>query len=340
MKALSLWVTCGLALCFTPAVAMEAAAPQDRRVVLDRVLQLAQERALYASHVDWTDTRHVASQMLQRDDTDAGLSASVRYVLKQLGDRHSSYLPPRPESAAGAERWPASLLPQAAAASMPARTPEPIAVSTSGPANTPFLAVNAWSGRAVPAAATQARAALNDLLARPTCGLILDLSKNHGGNMWPMVAGILPLLSAGPLGAFEYRDGQRAAIISTGNGVLHAGRAHALNDLALPPPQHLPSRIAILLGPRTASSGEITAVLFKGQGNVRFFGKPTAGVPTANSTFPLPNGGMLALTTAVTLDRAGNRYSSALLPDEDTAEPAVAAERWVAEECAAARVVR
>ena len=42
MKALSLWVTCGFALCFTPAVAMEAAAPQDRRAVLDRVLQLAQ----------------------------------------------------------------------------------------------------------------------------------------------------------------------------------------------------------------------------------------------------------------------------------------------------------
>ena len=337
MKALPFVVLYGLTVCFTPATASEPEAQEDRQIVLDRVLQLAQERALNASRVDWIDTRKVARQMLQRDDTDAGLRASVRYALKQLGDRHSLYLPPRPEAAPGAQQSRPPLPSQTQGTLMSVPPPAPIAVPTRGPANTPMLVLNAWSGRAVPAAATQARAALNDLLTQPTCGFILDLSNNQGGNMWPMVGGVLPLLSTGPLGAFEYRDGKRAAIASTGNGLLHAGRAHALNDLTLSLPKHVPSRIAVLMGPRTASSGEIVAVLFKGQGNVRFFGKPTAGVPTANSTFPLPNGGMLALTTAITLDRAGNGYAASLLPDEETAEPVVAAELWLAEECATKR---
>src|SRR5690606_12126045 len=134
-------------------------------------------------------------------------------------------------------------------------------------------------------AATDTRQALVTALSKESCGMILNFSQNSGGNMWPMVMGVLPLLSEGVLGGFEGRDARRTSIVSTGSGLLVAGADHFLNALALPQPTYRPDHVAVILGERTASSGEIVALLFKGQNNVRYFGQRTAGVPTANQTF-------------------------------------------------------
>ena len=48
----------------------------------------------------------------------------------------------------------------------------------------------------------------------------------------------------------------------------------------------------------------------------RSFGLPTAGLSTANSGYPLPDGSMIFLTTAVEADRAGHRYGQKIEPDE------------------------
>jgi C-terminal processing protease CtpA/Prc len=68
---------------------------------------------------------------------------------------------------------------------------------------------------------------------------------------------------------------------------------------------------------RTASSGEVVAIAFRGRDRERSFGEPTAGLSTANRTFLLPDGAMLVLTTAIDVDRAGHRYGEKVDPDEN-----------------------
>ncbi len=74
--------------------------------------------------------------------------------------------------------------------------------------------------------------------------------------------------------------------------------------------------VAVLTGPNTASSGEAVTIAFRGRQNTRSFGLPTNGLSTANGTFPLPDGAMILLTTAIEVDRTGRRYGGKIDPDE------------------------
>lgn len=309
----------GLLLCLNAPAENPPDAGRDD--ILTRVIELAEKHALNAQHVDWPAVSSTASELLRRDDSDAGLSSAVRYVLNSLKDRHSFYRPVQSKTVAGGAEE--------------KRNPDIAALSTS-PSGTPILAVNSWAGREVAEAATDVRQELIKALDGEPCGIILNFAENSGGNMWPMVTGLLPLFSEGTIGGFEGRDGA-TSIVSTGTGLLLGGSEHFLNNLELPQPSSKPTHIALIIGDRTASSGEITAVLFKGQAEVRYFGKPTAGVPTANRTFKLDNGAMLALTTAVTIDRNGNRYIEAISPDVETEAPIQAAESWISSSCSSRR---
>jgi carboxyl-terminal processing protease len=83
------------------------------------------------------------------------------------------------------------------------------------------------------------------------------------------------------------------------------------------------SWVAVLTGPRTASSGEAVTIAFRGRPRTRSFGLPTAGLSTANGTFPLPDGAAIFLTTAVEADRTGRRFGDKIEPDQRVdAEPA------------------
>jgi C-terminal processing protease CtpA/Prc len=79
---------------------------------------------------------------------------------------------------------------------------------------------------------------------------------------------------------------------------------------------------AVLIGGRTASSGEAVAIVFHGRDGVRFFGYPTAGLTTSNEPVHLSDGAMLALTMSVFADRTGTPFGQgvAVTPDETSGE--------------------
>ena len=145
-------------------------------------------------------------------------------------------------------------------------------------------------------------------------GWIIDLRKNTGGNCWPMLAGIGPLLGNGVCGYFVsarekipiiYNDG--AALqgkyircrVSKGYKIKTTGKS-----------------IIVLTGHRTVSSGEIVALAFKGRQEVQFYGEPTAGYTTANATYTLSDNSMLVLTVCMEADRTGKICEGSIVPDE------------------------
>lgn len=305
----------------TPAIQPAATqAPVDREAVLEHVLALARRHAINASKVDWATVDATARQRLASTPGEAGLTDALRYALAALGDRHSHYRPPVVGRGTGARI-----------------APPPIAEVRATAGGIPMIAVNGWSGaqEQVPAAARSVRDALLGALATPTCGIVVDLRGNSGGNMWPMMAGLLPLYDAGELLRFERRDGSDASVGAMGDALVYAGQPPRPGMSGLARPAHAPRFVAVLIGPRTSSSGEITAIGFKGQANVRMFGQPTDARSSSNASYPLPNGGMVALTTAHVVDRTGRRYGDPVQPDVAGDAPVEDADRWLRSRCAA-----
>lgn len=331
-----------------PAGATASAQPRPaddatRAAVLEQVIGLARQYGLQAQRVDWPAVAARAQAQLAARPDEAGLALAVRGVLAALGDRHSTYRPAASAPSATGTPAPARAPGGAPAGATPPRAPvAPIAEAGHSPAGWPWLAVNGWATPAGPAAvpamqaaAAEVRGALAGLLTTPQCGLVLDLGANPGGNMWPMLGGLLPLTEPGLLLSFEEREGQRRAVEHVDGALRADGRPHPATAAALAPVAHRPRHVAVLVGPRTASSGEILAIALRTQPGVRLFGAPSAGVPTSNRSFRLPNGGLLALTTAHVLDRAGQRAEGPLLPDTAAEDALAAAEAWLATACAA-----
>ena len=167
-------------------------------------------------------------------------------------------------------------------------------------------------GGAVPGVGDYAEVAHREIAALDVagvCGWVVDLRLNSGGNMWPMIEAVGPLLGTGDVGAFVEADGSTSFVWTyDGETASVAPRAYARN--AAGPP------VAVLTSDHTISSGEAVVVAFQGRPRTRFFGEATHGVPTANRTFELPSGAAVVLTTAFDADREGRIYDGPIEPDE------------------------
>jgi carboxyl-terminal processing protease len=146
-------------------------------------------------------------------------------------------------------------------------------------------------------------------------GWIIDLRDNKGGNMWPMLLGIGPIIGEGTAGYFVnnknvfnswgYYEGKTfvgGSIISKLDNIYQL--------------KNVNKKIAVLINNNTASSGEAIAVAFKGLPKTRFFGNKTRGQTTANSTFYLSDSSMIALMVGVYADRNKTLYGKQIIPDE------------------------
>jgi carboxyl-terminal processing protease len=306
----------GLVLLVLP-VLTAAQEPSSLEVTLKR----AREHAYYAARVHW-DAVEVQARSLASEQ---GEEPAIRLVLKALGDRHSFYLPPRKPVTTAVAGEPSGMQPPVRVLSQPQ---PPVA-------GVPVLQINGWSGTHPQnmAATAAVRSDLVNALSTPGCGIVLDFSGNTGGNMWPMLVGLSPLLTEGTLGGFKTAQGAVTGIEKKEGAIHIGGSRHVLDTATTRQPRYPARRIAIALGPRSASSGEIVPLMFHGQENVRFFGQRTSGRSTANTLYSLPNGGTAAITTAVTLNRHGREFDSHIEPDVLTGHPVEQAAEWIAGEC-------
>ncbi|MDL2345515.1 S41 family peptidase [Deinococcus sp. MIMF12] len=158
------------------------------------------------------------------------------------------------------------------------------------------------------------RALLRDLAAQGAACWVVDLRRNLGGNMWPMLAGIGPLAGEGELGAFVGAEERWAWRYERGAALLGE---KVMRRVGGPAPDTLPDHapVAVLTSPLTASSGEIVTLSFVGRSGTRLFGEATRGLTTSNSLYELPDGAALLLTTARDADRTGRVYSGPIQPD-------------------------
>lgn len=167
-------------------------------------------------------------------------------------------------------------------------------------------------GKVMNGFATQIQDGIRELDKRPLRGWIVDLRLNTGGNMFPMIAGLGPLLGNGDLGEFItsterqtwfYRDGKTGIDTET----ILSIKPYKVKNRNLP--------MVVLIDDFTASSGEATAISFVGLPNVVLMGGPSAGLTTGNEFEFLSDGAAVNLCEAVEADRTGKVYGGKMIPD-------------------------
>lgn len=147
--------------------------------------------------------------------------------------------------------------------------------------------------------------------------------------MWSMLTTIGAIAGEGTLGFFIDRDKTKTPwAYKAGASVYDSETVYSVEDPVALIPEDRP--VAILIGNNTQSSGEITLLSFIGRLNVRTFGQPTRGIPTANDSYSLADGAILVLTTALCADRNGRVYETFIPPDVICDDPLDQAKLWLA----------
>jgi carboxyl-terminal processing protease len=274
----------------------------DAMKYLDEAISKIRENALFQARVDWGKARLRAQAIASGATTPADTYGAISYLLRSLNDGHSFL-----KSAAEARELTDN-----------ARTDD-FGIESSLLMEKGYIRVPAYAGinpkRSI-AFADEIQDRISALVQSKPCGWIVDLRSDGGGNMYPMIAGLAPLLGDGDLGYFARGESRIAWYLKDGGagpygtaGPLHSSRPSFLVDGGRP-------WLAILTGPKTASSGEALAVSFRGRPNARSFGQATAGQSTANTNISLSDGAMMLITTAVFADATGRLYGAAIAPDE------------------------
>lgn len=144
-------------------------------------------------------------------------------------------------------------------------------------------------------------------------GWIIDLRDNDGGNCWPMLAGISPILGNGIAGYFA--SASDSTPWSTNNGTSYTGEfpnVKVSNHYTLKNPD---PKVAVLVSKRTASSGEIVALSFKNHPRAVLIGQKTGGYTTGNTNYRLSDGSFIFLASSIYMDREKNLYYDGIEPD-------------------------
>jgi len=284
----------------------------DAEAYLLEALASMEANALLTASVDWQEQRRRAQDFASEyAEQPSDLHSFVQLRLYDLGDRHSYILNPDEAATRRGDNH-------------ENRSPD----IERRDRDIGYIAIYPFVGSfGVDEYAAGVQAAIARVDQAGACGWILDLRENGGGNMWPMLAGVGPLLGQSAsaenerdpnvVGFFVDRDGDEVPWTYI-DGVVYEGRdpqavvdaPYQLIDPAIP--------VAVLLGPGVASSGEAIAVAFQGRPNTRTFGDPTWGTPTGIEGFALSDGAVVGLTVAQFADRAGHPYEplGGLVPDE------------------------
>lgn len=275
---------------------------------VDSALAIMDEHGLYRDSDDWRDELARARDRARDIDSPQAAYALLREAVRKAGGVHSIFLAPADTTAVGSSGEPIAV-PQV-------DTQDGISVL-----HLPALAAPNGSD-AAESYLRAGRAAITSSTAATTCGWVLDLSDNGGGNGLTMLDVIGPLLDTDRATGFLYPGGREEWLTRQ----VDSG-SHGLGPVSL------------VTSGVTRSAAELVLAAFDGQADTVRVGQPTAGMTTSNQVFPLQDGAEIVLTTAWFMNRNGEKLDGPMMPGisvprgDGTQAAKLAAQDWVRGAC-------
>ncbi len=279
--------------------------------LLDQALSFMEKNYYRRNEVSWTDLAARARQQLLSAGNCEDAYASISWCFKQLNEPHSFVMPPgKTARYNGSDE---NLAPEPDISDLVGEIRGEWLQDSIGYLTVPW--VSTTDSLVCERIADSLQNVIARLDSRGISRWIIDLRQNSGGNCWPMLTGIGPLLGDGVCGYFVangasvpigYRDGSAFQGRHTRCQVSSKGYRTKRDQRS----------IVVLTGRRTVSAGEIVALAFKGQAQTRLIGEPTAGFTTANATYSLADNSMLVLTVCQEADHTGRICQGSIQPDK------------------------
>lgn len=315
-----------LALC---AVLLAAPIPLHAQSVVpapafpaEPLLEALRTRWLHRARIDWATAEPALRATLDTASTDASRAAAFVALFECAGDVHSRFV----WQDRAYSHWEGMEEPerQRLLALMPRER------ATSGRPHGLMLrdhvayvlvpGMPAGSPGEVRALAESLHAQVGALASKRPRGWIVDLRLNGGGNLYPMLVGLAPLLGDGVVGGTA--DADRTIVqrwVLRAGALLWRDASGDREFASLGRPQRgseATKPVAVLLGPLTRSSGQALALAFRGRARTVLMGEPTArGYATVTAPVDVGEGLLLTLTVGGMTGRADRGCDGVVLPD-------------------------
>jgi hypothetical protein len=318
-------------------------APQALKY-LDDAFRILQQHAIYPSRVDWKSLRKeaiakAAGAHLPSDTWPAIVDACLQLRKQQ---QCSSFDPPdgaSPAALAGALE--AMQADTSASGHTSSGGQSPFAdrqadvqiLTIADGKRFAYLVIPTCTSRDLALCAATLRLCLlkaND--ANPD-GWIVDLRGDGSGELWPVLAGLGPLIGNGTI-AYAETEGGGQPWVYWDNAITRSvyeprGQISlALHDIPIwsmgggGQSPHRPDRpVAVLIDHDTAGSGEDIAIAFAGRKDEHSFGATTRGDTNPDIPYVLPDGAALHMQSELVADRRGHLYPHGVQPDVRVEEP-------------------
>jgi len=278
---------------------------QEANGFLNEVLTIMENNSINRDKINWGDFRNQVFERARDAQSIEETYSAIQLALTLLDDNHSSLI-----KQDGSSIWGTSGIRCRGEGFNPPSLPD----------NIGYIAIEISSDRDSEANIALAEDMQTLIKAKDNeniIGWIVDLRDSGGGNMWPTLAGIGPILGEGIAGYFIDPDNLQSSW-GYSNGA-SGSRQNPIVTVSSPYELINPNpKVAVLLDKGIASSGEAIAIAFIGRENTKSFGSPTCGLSTANRRFSLSNTATLNLTVSYMADRNKQQYGIPINPDVES----------------------
>ena len=283
------------------------------RIFIDSALNIMQHRSLFASPLNWDVIRDSTHKIAANANSYAEAAPAIQFAFNLLQDKHGwlelngvQYFNPfvkRDNSRINEQTLKAIV-----------RAPIKSRILEKGYAYLSIPFTNGQTREKMNAFAQQVQDSLCKVVNPNTKGLVIDLRLNGGGNVFPMIIGIVNVLGDG-----SYTESVNSLGEKEGELVIKGQQITLLDTIVVKLQKscgdltRLP--VVVLTGPATGSSGEQLAIILSIRKNTILLGEPTAGYTTGNNGFLLPgtdNG--IVIGESYTRDKNGNVYLGEVRP--------------------------
>ncbi|NND62672.1 MAG: hypothetical protein HKN48_05715 [Flavobacteriaceae bacterium] len=288
----------------------------DGEVLLSEVIKSAKERSLYASEVNWDSLQTSLIKQYGSSTNMEQLKPALSEILNALRDHHGSFFQNNQRIAVftnnentrktdrrsyDSEIWQQVNYDSSHEFKMLDDTTGYIKLVGIGPVD-------------IIAEAKKLREKFEKLAVQGATQWVLDLRYNGGGNMYPMLQSLTPLLGDGPIGCDSNLKGEKSFEREVKDGDFYYGEYLAI-DLPESKTKQSNAKVVVLLSRYTVSSGEIVATSFKGRANTCFVGEATGGYTTVTNFEPINEDLTMSISVAYYTDRNGKIYTENVTPD-------------------------
>ena len=291
----------------------KAQMPDSVRIHLDSCLSILKENSLYSNRVNWRKTKKIVFENARNAKTKTEAFEALKIAFEALGDKHAAYYHLNESYSLVNKELISRYSDSIKAAWKRGPRIEGKMIGEVAHLTIPYIGVN--TQEQIDTYANWVYKEISQLQKQNPKGWIIDLRLNGGGNIRPMLAGLAPFFTDGIVRYYINKNGnfEDEAAFSHGDFLMD-GKVQATIKNKIRGMSNV--KVAVLIGPGTGSSGEITAAVFSKRANTILVGDNTAGLANATNGFLL-NGGKtyFRISNAYIADRHKKSFSETIKPD-------------------------